>query len=170
MCPVIIGLDRSLAPGDVAGIRSIYGPSSYAPDATIRRDTDRSARGNDLMNTDAAGQSASQARARNQKARFLVAVWNDGAATDRITVRGPASPRGFTVRYYDHRTGADVTSAVTHGTLRPNLAGGASYTLRVEVTVARNATRSRSQAFAIRTTSRAVPDRVDVVKAVVKVT
>jgi hypothetical protein len=169
MCPVIIGLDRSLAPGDVAGIRSIYGPSSYAPDATIRRDTDRSARGNDLMNTDAAGQSASQARARNQKARFLVAVWNDGAATDRITVRGPASPRGFTVRYFDDRTGADVTRAVTGGTLQPTLAGGTSYTLRVEVTVRPNAARHRSQALSIRATSGAVPARVDVVKAVVQV-
>jgi hypothetical protein len=170
MCPVVIGLDHTLAPDDVAGIRQIYGPSTHAVDATIRRDTDRSSRGDDLMDTDAAGQTVSRGRARGQKARFLVGVGNDGAATDRIAIRGPASPRGFTVRYYDHRTGADVTSAVTHGTLRPNLAGGASYTLRVEVTVARNATRSRSQAFAIRTTSRAVPDRVDVVKAVVKVT
>jgi hypothetical protein len=169
MCPVLIGIDRDLAPDDVAGVRSLYGRPDHAVDGTIRRDIDRASRGDDLVNTTGAGQTSNYSRARGQKARFFVRWWNDGRLLDTFTLRGPTSPAGFTVRYFVNDTTTDITSAVTAGTYQTRVAGRGSFIMRVEVTVKPGAVRRRAQGFYLRATSSADPSLVDVTRAVVNV-
>lgn len=170
MCPVVIGTQRTLAPDDIAAIRALYGPPAHGVDSTLRRSTDQVAVGDDVVNTTGAGQSRTTNRARTQKAVFFVQVGNDGAEADVVTVRGPAGPTGFRVRYFVGTSTTQVTDAVTLGTHPLNLEPGATATVRIEITVSNTAPRNRSRAFLVQATSQADPTRLDVVKAVVHVT
>jgi hypothetical protein len=170
MCPLILGIQHDLAPDDVAGIQSLYGPPEHLVDSTVRRESDVVALGDDIVNTTTRGQSVTTSRKRNRQARFVVQVSNDGSGDDIVTLQAPAAPAGFRYLYYAGDTGTTPATGITRGEYEVELDPGQSATVRVTVIVRATAVRHRSQGVRIRATSQRDATRVDVVRAIVKVT
>jgi hypothetical protein len=170
MCPLILGVQRTLGPDDVQGMQSIYGRPDHLVDSTVRRWSDRTAVGNDVVNTNAVGQRVTTSRARGGQATFVVRVTNDGASDDVVALRAPAPPTGFGIRYYAGTTGSTPATGITQGTYEVSLHPGQFAAIRIVVTVKSNAVRHRSRGFSIRATSERDDSRVDVVLPIVAVT
>ena len=97
-------------------------PGSAAPavrkvDEWVKITSEPTFSGNNIYNTDGAGQSRVAAVSRGQSLSFHVAVQNEGSAADTIRLQGTGGSAGFTVKYYaGSLTGADITSQVVAGT------------------------------------------------------
>lgn len=152
--------------------------TSGKPDALIaRKDNAKFYIGNDIYNTTGDLQEVAQ-RGRQGKVRhYYVALQNDGNATDRFKIQGPASLPGFaTVRYYlgaNLKDSLDITDAVVNGTyLTANLAAGATTgdatLIRVDVTVEPSAT-AGTQSLLVTVTSASNGTKQDAAKVTVTV-
>lgn len=110
---------------------TVVAPSRVA-DGMVRPSTSTRWIGNDVRPS-ATNQTASRTVRRGSPATAYVLAQNDGIRSDRLGLRGPASTRGFAVRYF--ADGKDVTRAIVAGTFRTALlAVGASEQVRVVVT------------------------------------
>ena len=96
-----------------------------------------------------------------------VRIGNDGTATDRVDLRGPAGSRAFKVRYL--AGGTDVTDLVTRGDFTTGDLGPGSRTpLSVVVTRTKRAHRGDSLSLPLRATSVADAGRSDRLVVVAK--
>ena len=135
------------------------------PDARIRRGTGVLV-GNNIYNTTGNRQTRTGSAARGRSVTYHVSVQNDGAATERLRLRGMGSTRRFRVRYYNP-AGQNITRQVTGGTARTRLlAPGRTYGVRAVVTVTRAAPRHSSLVRSLTarsTTHPTIRDTVDFV-------
>jgi hypothetical protein len=107
--------------------------------------------------------------ARGATRTFYVQVGNDGDAADSLTVRGVnTGAAGYKVKYFD-ASGLNVTPAVKAGTyVVPNVAAGASVTLRVTIKATTASTRGAAHNADVRVTSAASSSVTDIVRAKAK--
>ena len=128
--------------------------------------------GDNIYNSTGSGQAANVAWFDTtpgwQRWIFAVSLQNDGTGSDRIRVSATGTALiGWTVKYYDGTS--NVTAAVVNGTYTtPSLAPGATYSIKVKVT--RNAEDFDFDTLRrlISLTSIGNPNKVDVVKVVLK--
>jgi len=114
-------------------------PATRQPDNLIKTSSESTYLGDNVYNTDGAGQTKSQGVKAGRSSTFNVMIQNDGSATDTFALQGNGNSAGFTVNYYAGSSGnTDITAAVTAGTYTTgNLAPGANKLIRAVVTVAR---------------------------------
>jgi len=130
----------TLVPGDTNGTWDVFVHerivrSSYQPDLKVRPLAQPGYTGDDLYNTTGTGQTQAQAVAAGATATFVFHAQNDGNVEDTFTLTGTAAPSGWTVRYVNAATGADITTQVTGaGYSTGPLAPGAYAWLSVRVT------------------------------------
>ena len=147
--------------------------SDQRPDAWVSRRPSTGYVGDDVFNTTGAGQTRTLTARRAQTRSFYVRVYNDGNATDTVTVRGSRSRAGASIRYV---TGpADSTSWTRDVTGPMRSAGGWRVTLaphryqrvRVQVLVPRGAAVGSRLAAAVTATWQGDVIRTDRVRVVV---
>lgn len=114
-------------------------------------------------------QTAKANVARGAARNFYVRIGNDGDASDSLTVRGVDSgAAGYKVTYFD-ALGVNITTAVKAGTyVVPDLAPGATTTLRVKVKATTTSVRGSGHNADVRVTSSNDAGATDVVRAKVK--
>ncbi len=101
------------------------------PDALIRLGAGASV-GNDLYNTNGAGQTRSTTVPTLGTATFTATFQNDGTMTDTLTVLGQGTTNRYTVTYKQGAT--NVTTAVVAGTYTlANLPAGGTRTLTIQI-------------------------------------
>lgn len=120
-------------------------PPQSQPDGRIRR-VGGPLRGNDVYNSDGAGQDVLLKMYAGDKRVAYISIQNEGDEADTFTVAANAgSVAGFNITYYVGRTSTDVTSAVEAGTFTtPSLAVGQVYRLRVKAKVTTSTPRGSS--------------------------
>jgi len=168
--------DTSGSPHTVA--LSGIGSGSQADGLISRKRKSKKARdfvGNDIYNTDGAGQEVVQKGKRGKVKRFYVTVQNDGNVTDAFRVLGSEDlPGAYTVRYFlGGKGGMDITAAVKAGTfMTSSLAVGATTSdttlIRVEVT-ADVAGSAGARSVLVTFTSTGNDTKLDAVKATITV-
>jgi VCBS repeat-containing protein len=137
-------------------------------DAAIRTASESIFLGEGLVNTTGTGQTSSQNTARTVAASFRSRLKNTGNMDDKIKLLGTGSVTGWSVKYFDGVSNADITSAVVAGTWNtPALAAGATYDVRLEITPASNVALNSSRTWTLTSTSTANMTKTDVVKAIV---
>ncbi|MBL8775254.1 MAG: hypothetical protein JNK12_04965 [Acidimicrobiales bacterium] len=142
-------------------------PVTRQVDAEIRKSTQTTYTGNDVRNTNAAGQTINHSVRRGTSASYVVRLRNEGSATDDLRVSGPASSGAFTIRYFNGAT--NVTTQVVAGTFTfAGVPANATRKLSVRVTVAANATVNSTKTVKVRATSVGDTTKKDAVAVVVK--
>ncbi len=69
--------------------------------------------GDSVYNTTGAGQTQAQSVTAGATATFVFHAQNDGNAADTLKLTGTKAPTGWTVRYVNAATGADITAQLT---------------------------------------------------------
>ncbi len=119
-------------PGTVA-----YAPISFAlgqPDGRIKRRSDGEITGDNVYNSDAAGQTRIRAVQPGTTWTFAVQLENDSPTTDNIKIAAPPSSAPITIHYFVGYY--DVTAAVTGGGFTfTDQAPGQLWTFAVHFTV-----------------------------------
>ena len=119
---------------------------------------------NDVYNSDGSNQTKTVNAKVGKTVTFKIRFQNDGTGTDGYTVTGTGSGKGYTVSYFAGTT--NITSKVTGGTYKVNVAAGQYGAITLKVTVGTKAVASRS--FLVKAMADHETTRVDAVKAVVK--
>lgn len=142
--------------------------SDQRPDALIASQSDPRFVGNNVYNVTGAHQTKTAAARRTQTRSFPVLVTNDGNTSNTFVLRGTGSRPGATVRYF---TGyRDVTAEMrSAGGWRAPLSPKGSHDLTVRITPRKSAKVSSVQTATVSATWRGDGNRVDVVKARVRV-
>jgi len=123
--------------------------------------------GDNVYNTSGVGQTDWLSVAPGGKAVYLTRFYNDGDAADGFTITGRGGNTSWGVSYFDHRTGADITTSVTGtGWTTPSLPPRAYCWVRVEVTAAARLSAGRVASLLITATSVGDGDKRDAVKAI----
>jgi tripartite motif-containing protein 71 len=135
---------------------------THRPDGQIATGT--TYLGNDIYNSDGSNQTKTVNAKVGKTVTFKIRFQNDGTGTDGYTVTGTGSGKGYTVSYFAGTT--NITSKVTGGTYKVNVAAGQYGAITLKVTVGTKAVTSRS--FLVKATADHETTRVDAVKAVVK--
>jgi hypothetical protein len=103
-------------------------------DLGIRGAADSSYIGEGTVNGDATNQTLSVSATPGQVLTFYARVTNSGNADDKFKVKGPSSGSGWTIKYFDDQTNADITSALTGGSWStPLLSPGNRYIVRFTI-------------------------------------
>ena len=137
------------------------------PDMLIKSGTESSYSGTDVFSTDGNNQTKSQGAAPGQKITYTFKVRNAGEANDSFRITGPSGGSGWSVRYYDLLTSAEVTSQVTGtGWLSGTLAPGVSKGIFVKITPDASVTLGSVNTLLITAASEADNSKIDVVKTV----
>ncbi|MEW6026496.1 MAG: hypothetical protein AB1599_04285, partial [Planctomycetota bacterium] len=128
--------------------------------------------GNDTWNSDGTGQTVNQTANNNQTITYYIRLQNDGDAPDKFTLTGSAAPSGWSVTYYDGA--GNITSQMTTGpgwydAAKLDLAVGASYTIRAEVTPSGTVTGTSQAVLYITGISQGSTAKKDVVRAICEV-
>ena len=132
------------------------------PDGRIRKGTTGAYRGNDIYNLTGVGQTVGGSAVRGATVTYFVSVQNDGRAATALRLRGTASTTRFRVKYTAN--GVGISNGVVNSTyLTPTLAPGATFTVKVQVTVLAAAPAGASLTAQLRASDPAV-ERFDVVK------
>ena len=141
--------------------------ASYKPDLMIKLGTESTYSGLDIINTDGTDQTKTQNAAINQKVTCSFRVKNAGYLSDSFTITGPSGGSGWTVKYIDLASGADVTSQVTGtGWLSGTMAPGTDKGVYAKITPDATVTSGSSKTLTITAASIGSPTKIDVVKAV----
>lgn len=120
--------------GNVTVQTNTYRVAPARPDGRIKRGSTGSYVGNDVYNTTGAGQTRTGSAVRGGTVTYFVSAQNDAPFADALRLRGTASTSRFRVKYTTGGNG--ITNSVTAGTYTtPVLAPGATFTVKVEVTV-----------------------------------
>lgn len=139
-------------------------PPAVQLDAELRRSTSATYLGDGVYNATGAGQTVATSIRRTQTVTFVVRVRNEATSTDTISVSGPGSTPGFTVRYLVGTT--NVTTDVVSGSFEfLDVAPAATRMLKVKVTVAANATVGAVKKVKVTATSSDRPLERDAVRA-----
>jgi hypothetical protein len=166
----VMGTTEAQVAAKAAADRRAINP--YRPDGSIKKSTAGSYTGRGRYGTTGAGQTVLAKKARGTTATFDIQVQNRGTATDNFVLKGAGGGSGFAVHYFTGTSGgADVTSAVTHGTYASgNLAPGKSRILRIVVRVKSGAAVGHTRSWLVRAWSAHDGSRTDAVRAAVEVT
>ncbi|MHB1001082.1 MAG: DUF7948 domain-containing protein [Armatimonadota bacterium] len=122
---------------------------------------------NNIYSTDGSNQTKSQNASMNQTVHYAFRVQNDANVDDTFTITGPGGGDGWTVRYCDLTTNADVTAQVTgDGWSSGVLAPGATNGVYVFVTPTKTVTAGSENTLTITATSQGDTAKTDVGKAV----
>ena len=144
--------------------------ASYKPDLLIKLGTESIYSGLDIFNTDGTDQTKTQNAAINQKVTCSFRVKNAGYLSDSFKITGPGGGSGWTVKYIDLASGADVTSQVTGtGWLSGTMAPGTDKGVYAKITPDATVTSGSSKTLNITAASITSPTKIDVVKAVTTV-
>jgi hypothetical protein len=144
--------------------------ASYKPDLLIKLGTESTYAGLDIINADGTDQTKSQNASAYQKVTCAFRVKNAGYLSDSFKITGPAGGSGWTVKYCDLVTGADVTSQVTGtGWLSGTLAPGTDKGVYAKITPDATLASGSSKTLTITATSIGSSAKIDVVKAVTTV-
>jgi DNA-binding beta-propeller fold protein YncE len=135
---------------------------THRPDGQIATGT--TYLGNDVYNSDGSNQTKTVNAKVGNTVTFKIRFQNDGTGTDGYAVTGTGSGKGYTVSYFAGTT--NITSKVTGGTYKVNVAAGQYGAITLKVMVGTKAVTSRS--FLVKATADHETTRVDAVKAVVK--
>ncbi len=147
---------------------------NYRPDGQIRQPCDpywTDCRpewlGNDIYNTNAAGQTAEaydqQGVSYDGPVLFRIRIQNDGARSDRFRVSASGSTSGYRVKFFKGTT--NITAAVEAGTYKtPKLAPRATYNLRARVVLLSDAVHGDEAVRLVTLTSIGNPSKKDAVK------
>ena len=105
------------------------------PDAAIRTTAEAEYSGGDIYNTSGAGQTKTQVANTAAAASYFIRIQNDGNVAEAIKLQSSAAPSGWTARYFNQDSNAEITSAVasSSGWSTPVLAPNAAQVLRLEV-------------------------------------
>jgi hypothetical protein len=142
---------------------------AHQPDGVLRRRARGPWVGNQRYTADGTGQRIVLTGRRGQVLTTLVRFQDDGTEADAFRIRGSRNSAAFQVRYL--RGDRDVTAAIKAGTFTtPELAPGAYFPLRVEVTVKRSAPPGATQPVRLTATSVAEPAHSDSVVTVARAT
>ena len=147
--------------------------SDQRPDAWVSRRPSAGYVGDNVFNATGAGQTRTLSARRAQTRSFYVRVYNDGNATDTMTVRGSRSRAGAAIRYATGPPDStswtrDVTRAMrSAGGWRVSLAPHRYQRIRVQVTVRRGPVVGSRQPAACPATWQCVVTLPDRVRAVV---
>ncbi|MHB1459325.1 MAG: SBBP repeat-containing protein [Armatimonadota bacterium] len=144
--------------------------ASYKADLLLKTGSEASYTGTGIINTDGTDQTKSQNTSAGQKLTYAFRVKNAGTLNDSFTITGPAGGSGWSVKYYDLSTNAEVTSQVTgagwlSGTISPGTDKGVYAKVSPDATVASGS----SKALVIIAASVGDSAKQDVVKAVTTV-
>jgi len=140
---------------------------SFQPDLLIRTSSETSYTGGGIYNTTGANQTKSITTPAGTAASYLFHAQNNGTASDTFTITAPAGGSGWTVKYLDMDTGADITAAITGaGWSTVALAPGAIKGFWVQVTPATSVASGATKTLTVTATSLNAPTKQDVVKAV----
>ena len=137
-------------------------------DLLIKSGTESTYTGTNVFSTDGSNQAKSQTATPGQKITYSFKVKNAGIQNDSFTITAPAGGSGWSVRYYDLLTGAELTSQVTgsgwsSGILAP---GGVSKGIFVKITPNATVPAGTVNTLLITAASEADDSKIDVVKAV----
>ncbi|MHB1459348.1 MAG: SBBP repeat-containing protein, partial [Armatimonadota bacterium] len=149
----------------VKAVTSFIG--TYKTDMLIKTGVDISYRGFGTYNTDGTNQTKSQNVSAGQKVICAFRALNAGNAYDTFRITGTAGGNGWTVKYLDLTTGADVTSQVTGGgwltgMIAPGIMKGVYAQIKPDTTVPLGS----SITLTITGTSESDNTKIDVVKSV----
>lgn len=148
---------------EARSVTATFEPIVRRPDALIRTGADTTALGNGIYNTTGEQQRREVSVRRENGATFVLSLQNDGNVSDSFFVDGPAAPSGVTLRFLAGVSGnTDITRQVINGRYRLNdVAVGDARTIRMVVTIARNAARGlRNLAVDVRPVSGSPADVV----------
>ena len=137
----------------------------YLPDAQIRLGTGPDV-GDNILNTDATGQSVFKSAVVGEKLSFFIKIQNDSyTLNDSFKVKRSAGfTNGYRVRYYDAANN-DVTGQVNAGSFTtPVLAPSGEYVMKATVKVRSLATEGSSTSRLITVSSVNVPSLRDAVR------
>jgi hypothetical protein len=96
---------------------------------------------------------------------FRISIQNDGTQTDRFRVAAGGNTSGYRVAFF--RGATDITAAVKAGTYKtPMLEPGATYGIRVRITIREGAISGDKAVRLVTLTSLGNPGKQDAVKAV----
>ena len=144
--------------------------ASYKADLLIKLGTESTYSGLDIINTDGTNQTKTQNAAINQKVTCSFRVKNAGFLSDSFKITGPGGGGGWTVKYIDLASGADVTSQVTGtGWLSGTMAPGTDKGVYAKITPDATLTSGSSKTLTITAASISSPTKIDVVKAITTV-
>jgi hypothetical protein len=139
-------------------------PHHYQPDGLIRRLQNKAFLGDNIFNGTGNHQTTGAKCRRGQHRASLVKIQNDGDAVDNIIVSAPGQrPPGFRIRYF-HGTQEITSKVASHTFVVQNLAPGATFTMRVVITVLRHAPLGTVRAWYIELRSQNDPTKRDVLK------
>ena len=140
---------------------------SYQPDLLIRTSSETSYTGAGIFNSTGANQTKSLTTPVSTAASYLFHVQNDGTVSDTFTITASAAISGWTVKYLDMDTGADITAAITgKGWSTVALAPGAIKGFWVQVTPGKQVASGATLTLTVTAVSTHAATKVDVVKAV----
>ncbi len=141
-------------------------PPAPQPDARIKKGTGAFV-GNDVYNTTGLGQTRTGVAPRGSSVTYTIKVQNDALVADTLRLKGAASNTRFKVTYT--AGGADITPAIVAGTYTtPELAPGATFTVRVVVKVKSTAPAGASLTGALTAKSNTDTTYKDTVKFVTR--
>ncbi len=140
------------------------------PDVKLRTLADAAYIGDNIYNTTGAEQTRSQSVSAGQAATFLFHAQNDSLMADTLKITGTAGGSGWTVKYADANSGADITSQVTgSGYVTGALAHNAYAWLRATVTPSGSVAANSGFTLTLTAASGYDAAKKDVVKAVTTV-
>lgn len=135
------------------------------PDGRIKKGIASVLKGQDIYNTNGAGQTVVGSAVRGGTVTYYVSIQNDASFPDALKLRGTASTSRFRIKYT--AGGVGITNAVTAGTYRtPALGSGETFVVKVQVTVLSSAPPGSSLTATLIARSNSVPSYRDVVKFV----
>jgi hypothetical protein len=154
----VVGIDGS---GNRTEVTHTYTVARRRPDGRLRLGSGATV-GNNVYNTNGAGQGRSGSAPRGGTVNFYATIENDGSEPEQLRVRGQASGTNFTIVY--RSGGVNITNQVVAGTWKtPVLAPGQVRTIRIQVTVRSSAPRGARLVRTFTTASTANPSVKDVV-------
>jgi hypothetical protein len=141
-------------------VTATFAPITFRPDALLGSAANGLWTGDGVYSMAGTDETLSLIAARGTTATFYVAAQNDGNVADALSVRGPGSVAGLSVRYFDGAS--DVTASVVQGSYSTGqLAASAARVLRVTVAIAHSVRRGTVSSWLVQVGSHGLADAVD---------
>ena len=137
-----------------------------SPDGRIRTGATGTSKGDDIFNSTGVGQTSRGSAARGGAVTYFVSIQNDGPFFEDFRLKGGGTTSAFTVRYTNPQR-TNITDLVSSGSYTtPELAPGATFTVKVVVTVRSVAPPGASLTRTLKATSAIDTTRKDTVRFV----
>ena len=146
----------------VAAVTSVPG-AGIQPDIQVRNGFESVFIGDNIYNSDGAGQTKTQSAGGGVTAVYVVRIQNDSPVNAAFTVTATAGDPGWTVKYYSTANGANVTAAVAGaGWNTIVLIPGGTTHLRVEVTPAATLNAGYVKRLQVNAATQTQPSQLDI--------